>query len=520
MNKTFVLLDGKGNTKGIDYDLWGGFEAFLRDTSNGSGGMQQWALLKRVQPWLAKGVSMTANAVADLPFEIYKGKKVIDSSEDWQNKLGGIPNPKKLIRQLAASLCSGRAYVIPTVTKSMIVDLRYVATHTVSYVITSQGLQWFTRASDFGQAGVYYPFDKEELKPTIDPKLVANLSDGAIKPKDINFSDYQGGMMYFWLPDSDIEIGPAKTHPLGTALIAAEILTSSDLTLKTYGERGFVPPTILAAKGMPGKTDRETAERWWNSFLRRATDTVAKIINADSMDVKQVGAGFKELQGAYQEIMGQQIESIGAAFGIPAAVFMSDKAFASEIDQLTRVWYSTSEFKSIYQTIEETLTDQLFARFGCSMKFRPETIDAFQEDETQRASSFKVYVDSGIKHSIAAQMVGLELPEGVEYEQLDKDADANQPKDAQGNPIAGNVPSNDGKKPSQADPAQEAAAQAEAKAFRKFAKQRVKENKAHLVHEFEFKYMPEAEQKKLLDEFGASSEVLMLVEAINKAANG
>jgi hypothetical protein len=54
------------------------------------------------------------------------------------------------------------------------------------------------------------------------------------------------------------------------------------------------------------------------------------------------------------------------------------------------------------------------------MQFKPETIDAFQEDENQRASAFKIYVEAGIKPSIVAEMLGLELPEGTALESLDE----------------------------------------------------------------------------------------------------
>jgi hypothetical protein len=529
MNKTFLMVDESGNAKGIDYEPWGGFENFLRDTSNGAGGMNIGALIKRVQPWLYKAVDMTANAVSDLPFDLMKNGEIYDTSADWQNRLGGMPNPKRLLYQLASSLCYGKAYVIPTVLRGSIVDLRYIAPHTVSYTVTTDGLQWFARASDFGNAGIYYPFDKEMAQaPAIDPRLLQNLTDSSRPLKDVDTSHYAGGMMYFWLPDADIEIGVPKSYPIGAALMSAQIVTSADQTLKTYGERGFVPPTILATKGMANPSERQKAEDWWNSFLRRFDRTVAKIMNADTMDIKQVGAGFEQLRGAYREITTQQIENIGAAFGIPAAVFMSDKSFASEIDQLTRIWYSSSVFMNMYHTIEETMTDQLLNRFGVSMKFRPETIDAFQQEEASRANSFKIYVDARIKRSVAAQMVGLELPAGVEYEDLDDDAESVTPDvnvservDLQNGQNIQPAAATEAMKPTPQEVAQ--LAKQERKAFRMFAKNRVAEGKVSEILEFEFKYLTQDEQRKAFAEFGQAlpedaQKVIKALEIAVKAA--
>lgn len=379
------------NVKGINFEMWGGLSGFLDATSGG-----QSSSLRRILPWLAKAISMTANAVADLPFDIMRGETIIDTSADWQNKLGGLGSPQRLINKIAGSLCGGEAYIIPTVTGKTIVDLQYCAPQYVQPHITRDGLQWLDRASEQGQTGKFSPAPDEA---------------------------FDGAMMYFWLPDSDIEIGPAKCHPLGTAALASGLLVAMDGTLKKYGESGFIPPTLLAAKGMVSQGDRDKTETWWNSFLRRWDKNVAKIVNADAIDVKRVGAGMDELNGVYKDLTRQQIENIGAAFGIPSALFMSDMAFASEFNAMVRFWYSTSQFISIYHTIEETFTEQLLDNWGMKWIFRPETIDAFQVDEASRAMAYTTYVGAGMRPSITAQMLGLELPAGVEYTELDEKYD-------------------------------------------------------------------------------------------------
>ena len=72
--------------------------------------------------------------------------------------------------------------------------------------------------------------------------------------------------------------------------------------------------------------------------------------------------------------------------------------------------------------------------------------------------------------------------------------------------------------------AQEDAKVDEAKKFRKFAKQRVKEGKSTMIPTYEFKYHDLKEQQDLLTEFGVietsyKSDLVVLAEAINKMAN-
>ncbi|MFA6270290.1 MAG: phage portal protein [Candidatus Paceibacterota bacterium] len=386
--------------KGINLEYWGGLQGFLDATSNGaSGGQSSAQQLRQVVPWLAKATDMTANAVASLPFDITnESGEIVDSSDDWKNKVGGMEIPSAIFAKLASSLCLGKAYLIPKYTSKYIVDLQYVAPHTIAPEITADGLKWLDRSTDKGKYERYYPMDSK------------------MKPE----------MMYFWLPDSDVEVGPALSYPAGAALLSSRLLFSMDGTIQTYSERGFVPATILSAKGMPGAGEREKAENWWNRFLRGWTKEAAKIMNAEAMDIKQVGAGLEQLKGAYAELTKQAIENVGTAYGIPAALFMSDMAYASEANAMIKVWYETSAFVKIYTTIENTFNQQLFNRYGLKMSFHPETLDVFAEDEVASANAYKIYTDAGILPSIASKLVGLELPEGVTPEMLDAQVERKQ----------------------------------------------------------------------------------------------
>jgi hypothetical protein len=392
---------GGDGMKSIDFSAWGGFEAFLQQTSTGAGGVSKPQMLRRVLPWMSKADSMTANAIASLPFDILdEGGKVIDTSEDWQDKLGGMPTPQLLIRNLASSLCLGKAYIIPLLaTNNVIQELHYCAPHTVFPLISSRGLQYFSRGSDYGQSGVYYPAGREIE------------SSG----------NWVGEMMYFWMPDRDVEIGPAKTFPAGTALLAAELLTGIDSVLNNYSDRGFVPATALFVKGMPNQADRSAIEQWWNRWLKNTLGQVVKIFNAESITAQKIGAGLDELKTVYADVVHQAIENIGASHGIPAAIFMSDAAFASEMNEMVKMWYSTSEFIAIYQCIEDTFNTQLLNRWNYHMSFRPHSLDIFQDDASKRAIAFRDFVSTRMRPSLAGELVGLKMPEGKKYTDLDED---------------------------------------------------------------------------------------------------
>jgi len=371
------------NLKAIDFDSWGGIDGFLRATSNGA----RSNTLKSLVPWLAKAVSMTSNAVAGLPFEIVKPSgEVVDTSSDWGNVVGFIDEPRRMMQLLASSLCGGSAYLLPIKTTRRVISLQYAAPHTITPWITQNGLEWFDRTTDKGT------YDR-------------------IMPEDI---------FYFWLPDSDVEIGCPLTSPMSASLIASELLASMSSTMKIYGDRGFVPAYIGNVKGMPSQDEKKKAENYLTRFLRGAYSSVVKLINSESLELVRVGAGMEELKGAYTEIQQQAIEDIGTAFGIPAALFMSDKAFASEVNSLTRMWYETSTFVTIYHTIEETFNSQILKPYDYRLQFKPESLNVFQEDENARAASVTAYTNAIISNPQIAKFVmsfmGVDLDEQQEHE--------------------------------------------------------------------------------------------------------
>jgi SPP1 gp7 family putative phage head morphogenesis protein len=67
-------------------------------------------------------------------------------------------------------------------------------------------------------------------------------------------------------------------------------------------------------------------------------------------------------------------------------------------------------------------------------------LDVFQADEHERATSFKLYADAGLPKSLVAEMLGLELPDGWTYEDLDPDEPEPQPVPPALDPFAGQQP--------------------------------------------------------------------------------
>jgi HK97 family phage portal protein len=384
MANTPFIFARQNEAKNFDFSFWGGIEGFLEASKVGGGGDD--AALKRLVPDVAKAVDMTAAAISGLPFDILNEKDdIIDSSTNWQNKAGGMPNPQKTLYLVASSLCGGSAYLLPTRTPRLIFSLQYCAPGSIQPFIDSNGLQWFQRNTQQGKSETVYP----------------------------------NKMIYFWLPDSDVEIGPALNHPLQNCRLDAQTVYALKETIRKFGERNFAPLTLLGVKGNIAPAEREKTENFFDRLLRFGFREKAKVVNTDALSIEQLSAGMEELKQSYLELRMDAKESIADAFGIPPAMFMADKAYASEMDVLTRQWYKASRFVILYQTIEETFSEQLFKQYKLKMRFNLDSLDVFQEDESSRAASLGSFV-SAVDTSPETAKLGMSI---LGYD-LDKDQEA------------------------------------------------------------------------------------------------
>lgn len=341
-------------------------------------------------PFLNRAVGIRANAVSTLPFAILnRAGDQVDSSDDYQNALGFLPNPQRLLYLVEASLfLLGQAYLFRLRNRVKTLGLRYVLATSIAPVLSEQdGLVGFTR------------------------QLSRSKMDLAVDD-----------LVYFWQLDPFVEVGPANNSPGMAALSAAGVLYNVDQFASTFFERGAIKVTLLTTKGPVPEQERDRLKQWWSRLFKGA-DSAWKmaIVQADSVEPVVLGEGVKELSDS--ELVAEKRTDIAVAAGVPVTMLWSTEASGlgggGVVESDERKFYETTVVPQA-RFIEAALNEQLFGPLGYSWQFRPETLDVFQEDESQRASAVKMYVDAGFRLSLAAEILGVELPAGVEYEDLDR----------------------------------------------------------------------------------------------------
>lgn len=485
-----IMIDSDGNNKAIDFSAWGGIDGFLAATSGaGTGNLGG---LRKLVPWLQKGISMTGNAVSQLPYAI---RDAAGTEIPPQVAWGAVKNPQRYLKLVANSLCGGAGYLLLKTTSRALVALQYVLPNSMT--------------PNYDQAGRVLGFTRLTSTGKSEPVTLDNC-------------------LYFWLPDDTVEIGPAAVNPLINASLPARLIGGMDSSFATYSENGFIPPTIMNMSGMPNKAEVEKAETFWNMFLKGWTKIRAKATNAEKVSFQTVGAGLAEFRDTYTQINRQQIENIAASFGIPMSLFMSNAANYATANADRKTWYETSEFCAIYMCVQDTFNEQLFNRFGWTMTFEPEKLDAFQEEEAGKAQAVATLTGSLAANPEAFMLVcdvlGIEL--SVEQRsaiaEMAEDSKEPEPEPEPLNPSLTPVNWHDSAEDEMGIAENEIAREMEA--WRKFAK------KGH-TREFECKHIPAAlalriraalksgqDIDSIFDTLGNEPATIVLAQAISELA--
>jgi HK97 family phage portal protein len=333
-----------------------------------------------VVPWVFRCVRLRADAVSRLPFTI----------TDTANNEATWPLQKKLPRLLwlsESSLClDGAAYWYRQMALAgNLLDLKWLSEGTMKPETDSvAGLTGFTR--------------------TVGTQVYDWTPDKVV---------------YLWLPDPNVEIGPGLA-PAQAALVAASVGMNVDLYASAFFKRGAINPIIISLLGTPGSGETDRVQDWFKRVASGIRRAFAAIAVGNDVKITQLGSPINDL--AMPELDKATKEKICAAFGIHPSMLAESSNFATA--QETRLSFYQDTIIPEAGWIEQELNTQLFEPLGLRLTFHPETMDIMQTEETERAAAFASYRQGGLSASWAAQMLGLEAPQGHTWEELETAPDA------------------------------------------------------------------------------------------------
>jgi HK97 family phage portal protein len=338
-------------------------------------------------PWLYRGVMDRANNVAAMPFAVTRGKTDYDASQDWQNKLQFLPDPVRLFKKLEMSLAmTGKAYLFLE-----------------------------TNPAGFVKRALYCsPYSVEEVYDKNSGELVGYKRKVGTQGQRMDVAPSNIVAMY--LPDYLTENGPGTSSPASAALTASGVLYNADRFIANYFERGAIKATVITVDG-GSQQEAERLRSWWGDVVAGIKNAwAAVVLRMKEVKATVIGEGLESLQN--NELTSERRQDIATALGVPES-----RLWSAAANYATRVEDEKAYFNSTIvpdcELIAEAFNSQLFTSShrmeGFKLRFRPETMDIFQEDTNQQSQAAKAFIEFLVGCPTAeicretAAMIGFEL---------------------------------------------------------------------------------------------------------------
>ena len=345
-------------------------------------------------PIIFRGMTIRANAVANIPFDIIDDAgNVVDSTDDWRNKVGFLPHPETLFWLIEASwVVTGQSYLYQSKNSFKVVKiLRYLAPDSVAwnektgkFVRTASGLN-------------------KEYPPAVS-------ADGVASPE-------KESIVYLWPADPSVEWGAPDKYPGMAALHAMGVLYNMDESAAAFFKRGMMKITAFVVP--PGTTEADKQQ-----FEEKVQQTVTGVKNffksiflrAGQVSTVDLGGGLEGL--ANIPLTKEKREDIAIALGVPMSKLFTESAAGlggGGVVQADDKRLILDTALPDWKAIASILNQQVFSPLGYRLVDRHEKMEEFQADESQRAASLTAYVTAFDKNPELAMLlapeIGLELSE-------------------------------------------------------------------------------------------------------------
>lgn len=367
--------------------------------------------------------SVNLNALPEEAFNIIVGKEEADSDNIWQ-KVG--------ILYRCIEICQNEMGNIPF----------NILNQTTGNVVWNsedkqipKGYEWFNDLNDlFGlsEAALLISsrafWHKETVGNTL--KDLRWLAPKSVKPKWdkttglIGFTrNVNGTSIDFTIEEivPFMKLNPMTetefiASPVDACTNSALVLYALDHFLKTFIDRGLAKATILTVDGNPSQKEKEELKSFWNRIFSGIKNAFSTAVLTSNVKPLIIGEGLKDLENDI--LIKSKKEDIVSTMGIPLSMVLSNAAnYATSL--VDKKNFYDNRMLPDARFVATQANKYLFDEIDLYVEFVPESLSLFQEDEAQRAKAFSDYVAAGMKQSVAASVLGIDLPHDIDYADLD-----------------------------------------------------------------------------------------------------
>jgi HK97 family phage portal protein len=316
-------------------------------------------------PQLYRAVMLRAQALACVPFIVRKGEKLV--SWPFPQTLG------KLLGEMEASLMvAGGAYVLkmqPASGGTRTVGLQFLSptTMTAKYEPHDRRVSYTQRIG----AMQYGPWDSERMLFIREFSFKTEVGNG---------------------------LAPAQV-----ALPAANLRISMQEFASGFFSSGGQPMTLLTVAGNPAPAEMDRTERFFKRTMTGVRNAWRVLALRSEVTVQAITPAINTM--AMPEMHETTTREIAAAFGIPLSLLTSDSANYATAQSDMRLFYENT-IKARLMMYEAAINEQVLGEMGLEIKFTPEALAIYQEDEAERSGSLLNLVNAGMPLTNAMLILG------------------------------------------------------------------------------------------------------------------
>lgn len=280
------------------------------------------------------------------------------------------------------------------------------------------------------------PYDIRWLSP-LHIKPIWDATDGIIhyerdKGKGTKEILDVSDVCYIWMPDPMHETRPDEPLALAAANAAAT-LRNIDIFTQSFFQRGAIKATLLTVEGTPEPNAIKLLKEWWDRVIRGVKNSWGTEVFTGAVKPVVVGEGIRELSNS--ELDDEKRRAIATTFGIPHSMVFSDSANYATAAVDKRNFYDETIAPEL-DLIEPLINEQLFEGTNLTFHFDLESLDIFQEDENERADALTKYVGAGVPLYVAGAMLGIELPNNMQWSEFKLTEQPSQSASSESEPSA------------------------------------------------------------------------------------
>lgn len=330
-------------------------------------------------PLVFRGVRLRSDALAGAPLKVYSGEQEVE----WPFEA----DPYDLIWNTQASLMlAGCSYWLKQRSSSRLLDV-----------------QWLNPYS---------------IEPDLeDGQIVfrSRLEQGKTYTQD--------DIAYFreWNITSDVKPGPS---PVSVGLSDAKLSRWITEFASAFFEGGGMPITLVSMQSdtpVP-RSEVKRVEHFFKRFASGVQNAFRVLGVRAGVTAEVITPPFKEM--AMEKLDNKAIKGLAWALEIPLTMLLDAANYATAKEH--RLGFYTDTVRPAGTKVEGVINRQFLEGTGLTAKFAWEEMDIFQEDEKERSGAFLNYRNGGVPVGLALQIVGVDLPEGYEYDDLDEEEETQE----------------------------------------------------------------------------------------------